>query len=97
MMLDFGDRPEPWRGARRSLVMNAPLPVTDNRLIDEAFAIAWNFVRQSGRVKDSYYAQVFLSREIMRLMAKGETHKIRIANLAIAAFERDGRALRRSA
>lgn len=77
--------------------MNAPLPVTDNRLVDEAFAIAWNFVKQSGRAADNYYAQVFLSREIMRLLSKGETHKIRIANLAIAALERDGRIFPRKA
>jgi hypothetical protein len=87
---------EPWPGGRRSLAMNAPRPVTDNRLVDEAFAIAWNFVKQSGRAADNYYAQVFLSREVMRLMGRGETNKIRIANLAIAAFEREGQ-LSRSA
>jgi hypothetical protein len=63
----------------------------DDTTIDEAFAIAWNFVKQSGKAADNYYAQVFLSREIMRLLGKGETNKIRIANLAIAALERDGR------
>lgn len=81
----------------RFFAMNAPLNVTQNTLIDEAFAIAWNFVKQTGQVRDDYYAQVFLSREVLRLMNKGEGHKIRIANLAIAAFERDGRSFRRSA
>jgi hypothetical protein len=77
--------------------MNAPLHIPQDKLVDEAFAIAWNFVKQSGQVADGYYAQVFLSREIMRLLSKGERHKIRIANLAIAAFERDDSRLKRSA
>lgn len=77
--------------------MNAPLQIPSDKLVDEAFAIAWNFVKQSGRAADNYYAQVFLSREIMRLLSKGETHKIRLANLAIAALERDGRSYPRKA
>lgn len=69
----------------------------EDKLVDEAFAIAWNYIKRSGSVVDDYYAQVFLSREIMRLIGRGERHKIRIANLAIAAFEREPTGLKRSA
>ena len=77
--------------------MNAPIYFQQDKVVDEAFAIAWNFVKQSGLVADPYQAQVFLSREIIKLTGKGETHKIRIANLAIAALEREDRLLRRRA
>jgi hypothetical protein len=77
--------------------MHVLVRAEEDKLVDEAFAIAWNFIKRSGQVVDDYYAQVFLSREIMRLIGQGERHKIRIANLAIAAFERDPAGLRRSA
>ena len=77
--------------------MNAPLYFQQDKVVDDAFAIAWNFIKQSGRVADAYNAQVFLSREIIKLIGKGETNKIRIANLAIASFERDDTLFRRSA
>jgi hypothetical protein len=77
--------------------MNAPIYFQQDRVVDDAFAIAWNFVKQTGNVADPYNAQVFLSREIMRLIGKGETNKIRIANLAIASFERENTVFRQSA
>ena len=58
---------------------------------EDAFAIAWHFVSSSYDVDDEAVAQAFIATEIMRLLDRGERHKIRLANLAIAAYEKSVR------
>lgn len=55
---------------------------------EDAFNIAWAFVRRTRQVDDEFAAQAFIATEIMRLIDGGERHRIRLANLAIAAYEK---------
>ena len=57
------------------------------RTAQEAFAIAWNFVNQSETIDDPAVAQALIATEIMRLLERGERHRIRLANLAIRTFQ----------
>ena len=57
---------------------------------EEAFDIACQFL--SGRGDDETFTRTFVAREIIRLIDRGERHKIRLANLAIAAFEKQANA-----
>jgi hypothetical protein len=54
---------------------------------EEAFDIAWQFVRTTHDVADEFAAQAFIASEIVRLLDRGERNKIRLANRAIAAYE----------
>lgn len=55
---------------------------------EEAFGIAWFFIDNTHDIADEFAAQAFIATEIMRLLERGETHRIRLANGAIAAFEK---------
>lgn len=55
---------------------------------EDAFAIAWNFVSRSYDVDDEFAVQAFIATEIMRLLERGERNRIRLANLAIGAYEK---------
>jgi hypothetical protein len=55
---------------------------------EAAFDIAWQFIKITHDVADEFVAQAFIASEIMRLMARGDRHKILLANRAIAAYER---------
>jgi hypothetical protein len=57
-------------------------------LVSDAFDIAWDFLKRSGQVTDEYAVKVFLCQQIMGLIDRGERHKIRLANVAIGAFEK---------
>jgi hypothetical protein len=55
---------------------------------EEAFDIAWQFIRNTHDIADEFVAQAFIAGEIMHLLESGEHNKIRLANRAIAAYER---------
>lgn len=76
--------------ARSGDEMNAPNPVqrSDGTLISDAHRIAWYFLKGTGQVRDDYADQVLLSQIIIGLAARGVTHRIRVANNAIAEFAR---------
>jgi hypothetical protein len=57
-------------------------------LAEESFVIAWDYLERAGSIDDPDAAMVELGDEIIALLGKGESHKIRIANLAIAAYRR---------
>ena len=64
--------------------------VVDNRIeqtAHEAFEIAWDFLQRSDDVGNTAVAQAFIAAEIMRLLERGERHRIRLANLTISAFQ----------
>jgi hypothetical protein len=63
-------------------------PHLNEHAAEEAFGIAWQFVRTTHNVADEFAAQAFIAVEIVRLLERGERNKIRLANRAIAAFER---------
>ena len=54
----------------------------------EAFEIAWSFLRAADELGDETVAQAFIAEEIIRLLRRGERHRIRLANLTIATFQR---------
>jgi hypothetical protein len=72
----------------QSMSASANVYYADEQVVEEAHTIAWDFLKRSGAVRDEYQAQVFLAKEIMTLLDKGVRHKIKLANLAIAAFEK---------
>ena len=53
---------------------------------EESFLIAWDFLDRTGAIDDIEEAMTELGSEIVTLLRRGETHKIRIANLAIDAY-----------
>jgi hypothetical protein len=57
-------------------------------VVDEAFVIAWNYVRNAPENNDELVAQAFLASQILRMYERGERRKIALANRAIAAYER---------
>lgn len=56
-------------------------------VVDEAFVIAWDYVRNTSEVEDELVAQAFLASQIVRLYERGERRKIALANRAITAYE----------
>jgi len=95
-------------GRRRAtstvISMNAPFPISRNdyRLREEAWRIAWNFLDGSGQIAHTLHAHALLSEAIVALMDQGVTNRLKLANLAIIAYQRsmrdevraDGRASR---
>jgi len=53
-----------------------------------AYDIALDYIEGCGYAQDHYGISTFVSQEISKLVDRGEHHKIRLANLAIASFER---------
>jgi hypothetical protein len=55
-------------------------------IAEQAFMIAWDYLERMGSIDDPDITMAELGDEIIRLLGKGEHHKIRIANLAIDAY-----------
>jgi hypothetical protein len=56
-----------------------------DRVAEEAFDIAWEFLRQA--VSEPLPARSFIADIIGRQIAKGDRNRIRVANRAISAYE----------
>ncbi len=57
----------------------------EEQAAEEAFGIAWLFIENTHDVADGFAARAFIANEIMRLLERGESHRIRLVNGAIAA------------
>lgn len=55
---------------------------------EESFLIAWDFLDRTGAIDDVDLAMTELGDEIITLLGRGESNKIRIANLAIDAYRK---------
>jgi len=55
---------------------------------EESFLIAWDFLERTGSIHDADEAMIELGNEIVALLGRGESNKIRIANLTIDAYRR---------
>jgi hypothetical protein len=55
---------------------------------EESFLIAWDFLDRTGSIDDVDQAMTELGDEIIALLGRGESNKIRIANLAIDAYRK---------
>uniref|UniRef100_UPI00031D7C17 hypothetical protein n=1 Tax=Bradyrhizobium sp. (strain ORS 278) TaxID=114615 RepID=UPI00031D7C17 len=54
----------------------------------EAYDIALDFLWRTGAVRDEFETYQFLAAEISRMVDRGQTNRLRMANLAISAHER---------
>jgi hypothetical protein len=54
----------------------------------EAYDIALDFLWRSGAVRNEFETYRLLSAEISRMVDRGQTNRLRMANLAISAHER---------
>ena len=55
---------------------------------EESFLIAWDYLDRTGSIDDVDKAMVEIGEDILALIGRGESHKIRIANLAIDAYRK---------
>jgi len=55
---------------------------------EESFLIAWDYLDRSGSIDDVDEAMTEIGEDILSLIGRGESHKIRIANLAIDAYRK---------
>lgn len=67
-------------------VSSSPSPGT---VVSDAHRIAWYFLKATGQVHDDYADHVLLSRIVVALADRGVSHRIRLANMAIAEFGRE--------
>lgn len=63
--------------------------VPDQDTVDRAHTIAWDYLAGTGQLSDTSADNILLLRKLVRLLQKGERHPLRLANLAITAFQRD--------
>jgi hypothetical protein len=74
---------------RRTEVMlvERGLRVMNVEVVGDAYAIAANYLRQTGAIADSFVTDERLLQIIVEMFHRGECNKIRLANKAIAKFE----------
>jgi hypothetical protein len=56
-------------------------------VVGDAYAIAANYLRRAGVIPDDFVTNDRLLEIIVQMFHRGESNKIRLANLAIAKFE----------
>jgi hypothetical protein len=77
------------------MLVERNLKVMNVEAVGDAYAIAANFLRRSGAMPDTYVTNDRLLEIIVQMFHRGESNKLRLANLAIAQFQsaqRDERA-----
>jgi hypothetical protein len=57
-------------------------------IAEESFLIAWDFLDRAGAIDDVDQAMIEVGDEIIALLGRGESNRIRIANLAIDAYRK---------
>lgn len=62
-------------------------PVIAEEILEQAFAIAFDYIRRTRDLADVTTAQERLADLLVQLVQRGERHPLRLANLAIAAYE----------
>ena len=69
------------------MLVERGLQVMNVEVVGEAYAIAANYLRQTGGIADSFVTNERLLEMIVEMFHCGEFNKIRLANKAIAKFE----------
>jgi hypothetical protein len=69
------------------MLVERGLQVMNVEVVGDAYAIASNYLRQTGAIADSFATNDKLLEVIVDLFRRGEMNKIRLANKAIARFE----------
>ena len=69
------------------MLVERGLQVMNVEVVGDAYAIASNYLRQTGAIADSFATNERLLEVIVELFRRGEMNKIRLANKAIAQIE----------
>jgi hypothetical protein len=69
------------------MLVERGLQVMNFEVVDDAYAIASNYLRKTGAIADSFAADERLLEIIVKMFQLGEFNRIRLANRAIAKFE----------
>jgi hypothetical protein len=69
------------------MLVERGLRVMSVELVGDAYAIASNYLRQTGAISDTFVTNERLLQIIVAMFQTGECNKIRLANKAIAQFE----------
>jgi hypothetical protein len=69
------------------MLVERGVQVLNMAVVSDAYAIAANYLRRAGVIPDDFATNDQLLEIIVRLFHRGESNKIRLANLAIAQFE----------
>jgi hypothetical protein len=82
-----------WRralsGGRRIEVMlvERGLQVMNVEVVGDAYAIASNYLRRTGAIRDTFATNEQLLQIIVEMFRRGELNRLKLANKAIAKFE----------
>ena len=69
------------------MLVERGLQVMNVEAVGDAYAIAANYLRKTGAIRDTYLTNDRLLEIIVQMFHRGEGNKLRLANKAIAAFE----------
>ena len=69
------------------MLVERGLRVMNVEVVGDAYAIASNYLRQTGAIADTFATNDKLLEVIVDLFRRGEMNKIRLANKAISRFE----------
>jgi hypothetical protein len=69
------------------MLVERGLQVMNFEVVDDAYAIASNYLRRTGAIADSFATDERLLEIIVKMFQLGEFNRIRLANRAIAKFE----------
>jgi hypothetical protein len=69
------------------MLVERGLRVMNVEVVGDAYAIASNYLRQTGAIADNFVTDDRLLQIIVEMFHRGEFNKIRLANKAIAKFE----------
>ena len=69
------------------MLVERGLRVMNVEAVGDAYAIAFNYLRRTGAIADSFATNERLLQIIVEMFHRGEFNKIRLANKAIAKFE----------
>ena len=69
------------------MLVERGLRVMNVEVVGDAYAIASNYLRQTGAIADTFVTNERLLEMIVGMFQRGEMNKIRLANKAISRFE----------
>jgi hypothetical protein len=69
------------------MLVERGLRVMNFEVVGDAYSIAFNYLRRTGAIADSFVTDERLLGIIIEMFERGENNRIRLANKAIAKFE----------
>ena len=69
------------------MLVERGMRVMNTEVMGDAYAIASNYLRQSGALPDNFVTSDRLLTIVVRLFQGGEANKLKLANKAITIFE----------